>query len=30
MVVIYEVYKIQSVVQAVAPEPGLIKASKFT
>ena len=30
VVVIYEVYKIQSVAQAVAPEPGLIEASRFT
>ena len=30
VVVIYEVYKNQSVAQAVAPEPGLIKASRFT
>ena len=30
VVVIYEIYKIQNVAQAVAPEPGLIEASRFT
>ena len=30
MVVIYEVYKIQSVTQAVAPKPGLIETTRFT
>ena len=30
VVVIYEVYKIQSVAQGVAPELGLIEASRFT
>ena len=30
VVVIHKVYKIQSIVQAVAPEPSLIKASRFT
>ena len=30
VVVIYEVYKIQSIAQAVALEPALIEASRFT